>query len=148
VRLSFGAVPVAALLVAFSYAPAAAAPTLDGTSWRLIEIVSMDDQQGTTPVPDPGKFTVTFGADGRAAFQIDCNRGSSSWQVKPGGSGVAGELIFGAIATTRMACPQPSLDQRVSTALPLVRGYLIKDDRLHMSLQADGGVLTWEPMPS
>jgi heat shock protein HslJ len=144
-RAFFGVTCVAALLVAFSCASAAAVPTLAGTSWRLIEIVSMDDRQGTTAVPDPGKFTVTFGADGQAAFQIDCNRGASSWQATLGGSG---DLTFGPIATTRMACPQPSLDQRVSTALPMVRGYLIKDDRLHMSLLADSGILTWEPMPS
>ena len=45
-----------------------------------------------------------------------------------------------------MMRPQPSLDQRVSTALSQVRGYLIKDGQLHMSLLADSGILTWEPV--
>ncbi len=121
-----------------------ASPTLAGTSWRLLSIQSSDDAQGTTPVADPSKFTVSFGADGRAAFQIDCNRGNGSWEAT-GGEGGSGTLTFGPIAVTRMMCPQPSLDQRVSTALTNVRGYLIKDGRLHMSLLADAGILTWEP---
>ena len=121
-----------------------ASPTLAGTSWRLVSIQSSDDAQGTTPVPDPSKFTVSFGEDGRAAFQIDCNRGNGSWEATGGEDG-SGTLTFGPIAVTRMMCPQPSLDQRVSTALSYVRTYLIKDGLLHMSLMADAGILTWEP---
>jgi heat shock protein HslJ len=121
------------------------APMLDGTSWRLVAIESMDDKQGSTAVPDPDNYTVSFGADGRAAFRIDCNRGSGTWEAKPSATEPSGQLSFGPIATTRMACPQPSLEQRVGTALSFVRSYLIKDGRLHLSLLADGGILTWEP---
>jgi heat shock protein HslJ len=119
--------------------------TLAGTQWRLVEIQSMDDAQGTTKTPDPGKFTVDFGADGRAAFQIDCNRGNGSWEATPSGEDASGTLIFGPIATTKMMCPQPSLDQSVAKALSNVRSYLIKDRQLHLPLLADGGILTWEP---
>ncbi len=120
-------------------------PTLDGTQWRLVAIQSMDDQQGTTNVPDPSKYTVSFGTDGRAAFQIDCNRGNGSWEATPSDEDASGTLTFGPIAVTRMMCPQPSLDQRVSEALSDVRTYLIRDRQLHMSMLADGGTLTWEP---
>ena len=117
---------------------------LDGTSWRLLSLESMSDEQGTTTVADPSMFTVEFGADGQAAFRIDCNRGSATWQASAA-SPDSGSLTFGPIATTRMACPQPSLDGQVSTALGYVRGFLLKDGRLHMSLLADGGILHWEP---
>ena len=117
---------------------------LDGTSWRLLSLESMSDQQGTTTVDDPSRYTVEFGTDGRAAFRIDCNRGNSTWQADAA-SPDSGTLSFGPIATTRMACPQPSLEHEVSTALGYVRGFLIKDGRLHMSLLADGGILHWEP---
>ena len=50
---------------------------LDGTSWRLLSLESMSDQQGTATVDDPSRYTVEFGTDGRAAFRIDCNRGLS-----------------------------------------------------------------------
>ena len=120
-------------------------PTLVGTSWQLIAIQSMDDAQGTTPVPDPGKFTVAFGTDGRAAFQLDCNSGSGSFETRPSGDGTSGSLSFGPVATTLMACPDSpdQLDQQVGAALPHITSYLIKDDQLNMSLLADGGILTW-----
>jgi heat shock protein HslJ len=117
---------------------------LDGTSWRLLSLESMSDEQGTTTVDDPSRYTVEFGTDGRAAFRIDCNRGNSTWQAEAASSD-SGSLSFGPIATTRMACPQPSLENEVSKALGFVRGFLIKDGRLHMSLLADGGILHWEP---
>jgi heat shock protein HslJ len=120
--------------------------TLDGTSWQLAAIQSMDDAQGTTEVPDPSKFTVKFGRDGRAAFQLDCNSGSGSFEAKPTADATSGTLTFSPVAMTVMGCPGPSLDQRVGSALPQVRGYLFQDERLNMSLMADGGILTWKPL--
>lgn len=137
---------VAAMLMGCSTAPADAGLSLDDTSWRLAEIQSMDDTQGITAVPDTQRYTVTFDGGVRASFQIDCNRGSSSWVATPGESGVSGRLTFGPIATTKMACPPGSLDHRVSSALAGVRTYLIEGGRLHLSLMADSGVLTWQPI--
>lgn len=118
--------------------------SLAGTSWKLVSIQSMDDAQGATSVPDPNKFTVTFGADGRATFLLDCNRGSGSYTAEPSADKVSGSLTFGPIATTLMLCPQPSLDQQVSAALADVRGYLFSGDELHLSKIADGGILSWK----
>ena len=118
--------------------------SLAGTSWQLVSIQSMDDAQGATSVPDPNKFTVTFGADGRATFLLDCNRGSGSYTAEPSADKVSGSLTFGPIATTLMLCPQPSLDQQVSAALADVRGYLFSGDELHLSKIADGGILSWK----
>lgn len=148
-KLAPGAAAVA-MLMGCSTTLADAGSTLEDTSWQLTEIQSMDDTQGTTAVPDAQRYTVTFdgGVEGetRASFQIDCNRGSGSWLATPSKSGASGQLTFGPIATTQMACPPGSLDQRVSTALAGVRTYLIKDGRLHLSLLADSGILTWQPI--
>ena len=138
------------MLMGCSAAPAEAAFTLDGTSWRLTEIQSMDDAQGTTAVPDSQRYTVTFDShaygEGWASLHIDCNRGSSPWQATPSASDASGQLTFGPITSTEMACPPGSLNQRVSTALAGVRTYLIEEGRLHLSLLADSGILTWEPI--
>ena len=143
------AAATAAVLTGCSAPTAEAATSLDGTTWRLTEIQSMDDAQGTTTVPAEQLYTVDFGVrdgeSGRAAFQIDCNRGSSSWQASADDSADSGQLDFGPIAVTEMACPPGSLDQRVSRALTAVRSYLLQDGRLHLSLFADSGILTWEP---
>ncbi len=118
--------------------------TLTGTKWQLTSIQSMADAESTA-VPDPSKFTVEFGADGTASFQLDCNRGTGSYTAEPGADGNSGTLTFGPIGVTQMFCPQPSLDQRVTSSLEHVRTYLFDGDQLHLSKLADGGILSWRP---
>lgn len=141
-----------ALLVAalaLSGCGSAAAPEpLTGTSWQLLSIESMAPaEQPSTTIDEPGLYRVTFGDDGRATFQVHCNRGSSTWQAEAAAPD-SGSLTFGELALTRMFCPQPSADTKVAAALGQVRSYLLSDGKLHMSLQADGGIMHWEPGPS
>ena len=120
---------------------------LTGTAWQLTDIESMaPDEQPSTTIDDPARYTVTFEPEGRAAFQVDCNRGNASWQAAASGPD-SGTLSFGPIALTRMACPQPSADAAVTAALGRVRGYLISEGKLHLSLEADSGIMHWRPVP-
>ena len=116
---------------------------LGGTSWRLVEIQSMDDSQGTTRPDDPSKYTISFGSDGSAALRLDCNRGMGPWKSEPADSS-SGSLRIGPFAVTKALCPPPSLGERVEGQLGYVRSYLLRDGRLSMSLMADGGILIWE----
>jgi heat shock protein HslJ len=141
------------MLVALAAAPAGCATlipapsALTGTSWQLLAIDSMDDAQGTTRPGHPSRYTVTLGADGRACFQLDCNRASGEWKATPATADARlGQLIFSALTGTRALCAPGSLDQRLSRQLPYVRSYLFQDGQLHMSLLADGGILHWAPM--
>jgi heat shock protein HslJ len=118
---------------------------LAGTAWQLHAIQSMDDAQGTTHIPDPRRFTLRLGADGTASLQLDCNRGTAAWQATPAADGASGQLQFGPLAATRAACPPPRLDERVARDLASVRGYLLKDGNLYVSLMADGGIYEWRP---
>lgn len=121
---------------------------LTGTTWQLVSIESMaPDEQPSTTIDDPAKYTVSFGADGQAAFRVDCNRGSGTWQAQAAADD-SGSLTFGPVALTRMFCPQPSADTQVSAALGRVRSYLIADGRLHLSLEADSGVMHWQRVGS
>jgi len=139
------ALPVAALALA-SCGSAAASDPLLGTTWHLTGISSMaPPEEPNTTIADPSKYSVTFGTDGRATFQVDCNRGSSTWQATASAPD-SGSLTFGPIALTRMFCPQPSDDTKVAGALGRVRSYLISDGKLHLSLEADGGVMDWTPV--
>lgn len=141
------ALSVAAL--ALSGCGSAAAPEpLTGTSWQLLSIESMAPaEQPSTTIDEPGLYRVTFGDDGRATFQVHCNRGSSTWQAEAAAPD-SGSLTFGELALTRMFCPQPSADTKVAAALGQVRSYLLSDGQLHMSLEADGGIMHWERGPS
>ncbi len=136
----------AAFLAACSTASVNPAGTsLAGTSWQLVAIQSMDDAQGTTRIADPTRFTLHFGADGRASLRLYCNRATGTFEAIPATDG-SGSLRFGPVATTRALCPPPHLDERVARDLAYVRSYLVKDGKLFLSLMADGGIYEWHPM--
>lgn len=120
---------------------------LAGTSWRLVQARTKDGTPATVTPDDPSKYTLTFGKDGRVAARLDCNRGAGVWKSEPG-NGTSGSVGFGPIASTRAFCPPPSLGEQLSADLGLVRGYLIIDRRLNLSLLEDSGTLVWEPMPT
>ena len=135
---------IAALVLA-GCGSAAAADPLTGTSWHLLSIDSMAPaEQPSTTIDEPALYTVTFGDDGRATFLVHCNRGSSTWHAEAAAPD-SGTLTFGELALTRMYCPQPSADTTVAAALGRVRSYLISDGKLHLSLEADGGIMNWMP---
>lgn len=125
--------------------PAPLPPALAGTRWQLLAFQSMDDAQGTTRVTEPAHYTVTLGADGRAAFRLDCNRGAGSWLAEAGSDG-SGALQFGQIAMTRALCAPGSLDAKLARDLGFVRSFVLKDGHLFMALMADGGIYEWEPL--
>ncbi|WP_273028626.1 META domain-containing protein [Massilia timonae] len=117
---------------------------LTATTWRLHDIQSMDDAQGNTrPQPDR-VYTMRLTPDGRAAFQLDCNRGSTSYTVGAGEPG-RGAITFGNVAMTRAMCPPGSLDSRIARDMGYVRSYTMQGDTLSLSLMADGGIYVWKP---
>jgi len=119
---------------------------LAGTEWRLLEFQSMDDSIGTVRPEDPSLYTMRLGADGRVQMRLNCNRAGGTWSVAPGADPKSGRFEFGPLATTRAACPPPSLDGQIARQAPYIRSYLLKDGRLYLSLMADGGIYAWEPM--
>ena len=134
--------------LALSGCAEAAADPLTGTSWQLESIESMaPDEQPSLEIADPAAYTVSFGEGGRATFQVDCNRGSASWTVKAAAPD-SGSLTFGPVALTKMMCPQPSSDTQVAAALGRVRSFLLSEGKLHLSLEADSGIMHWQPAPA
>ncbi|MEQ8410266.1 MAG: META domain-containing protein [Erythrobacter sp.] len=132
-----------ALLAACTTVPESADP-LAGTSWRLVEMQSMDDAQGTTRADNPDRYTITFAEDSMAYMKLDCNRGRSSYESASTGA-KQGSLEFGNIASTMAMCPPDSLSEKLGQQLGFVRSYVMRDGRLNMALMADGGILVWEP---
>ena len=121
-------------------APKNTTDPLVGTRWQLDSIEYMD---GTTVAPDgSAKYTLEFDAAGMVGMQADCNRlrGSYTYTAPSG-------LEFGALLSTRAACPPESLYNRMVKDMPFVRSFVIKDGRLHLALMADGGIYNYSPMP-
>jgi heat shock protein HslJ len=114
-------------------------PTLEGTAWQLVRIVSMDDR---VFVPDErSKYTLAFASEGRLVVRADCNRGQGTWSVKE-----PSHLEFGTLATTRAMCPPGSLYDRFISDLSYIRSFVLKDEHLFLATMADGAILEFEPM--
>ena len=126
-------------LAAFERRPAAAA-TLQGTAWQLVKFQGGDDR--TLAPDDPARYTIQFGADGRLAVRIDCNRGSGTWKATPP------QLEFGPLALTRARCAEGSLHDQIVKQWTFVRSFVIKDGHLFLSLMADGGIYEFAPVDS
>lgn len=94
---------------------AATLSSIDG-EWNIIEI------NGTVVVPAPGQEFPFIGFDtknGTVYGNSGCNRMTGSFDVnaKPG------TISLGAMGSTRMACPDMTVEQNVLKALNAVRSF-------------------------
>ncbi|SHN05960.1 META domain-containing protein [Duganella sacchari] len=89
----------------------------------------------------PDQYRLSFQADGRLVAQVDCNRGSGTWQATPAGS--SGALRLGPIALTRMMCPTDPLAQRLPQDLDALHSYRIVNGRLQLELAGNAGTYIW-----
>jgi hypothetical protein len=114
---------------------------LAGTRWRLVEIQSMDDKQGTTRA-EPGKYAIAFDSEGgQVALQLDCQKARAEYSDKRSPDNRGGSMN---ISTVTVTCPAPSLASRIARDMGFVRSYRFQDGRLYMDLMADGGIYVWE----
>ena len=130
-----------ALAIFVAVAPCAFAADgddLTGTTWRLVEVRSMDD---SVLVPeDASRYTLEFTSDGRAVLQADCNTGTASWTSESDS-----DLRFGPIASTRAACLPGSLSEGYLSQFEWVRSYVMKSGHLFLTTMADGSIIEFEP---
>ena len=120
------------------------ADPLAGTRWRLVEFQSMDDSIGTIRPEDAELYTLAFDSES-LTMRLNCNRATAPWSVTPGETGQSGSITIGPLAVTRALCPPPSMDERIARDMDFVRGYMLRDGRLSLSLMADAGIYLWEP---
>ncbi|WP_372681376.1 META domain-containing protein [Desulfosarcina sp.] len=74
-------------------------------------------------------------SDGNAKIRFDCNRGGGEYQL------AAGKLGFGPLFSTRMACPQDSLDGPFMLDLQRVTSFFVEDGQLYLLLNYDSGTM-------
>lgn len=116
---------------------------LAATSWRLLSFQSMDDSQGTTKAGNR-TYLLNFNADGSLAAQLDCNRGSASWNEDISNA-TGGTLTIGPVTATRALCPPPSMGEMLAARLPDVASYTLRDGHLFLALKMDGGIFEFAP---
>ncbi|MCC5973260.1 MAG: META domain-containing protein [Rubellimicrobium sp.] len=86
-------------------------------------------------VPAGIEMTMEFSLFGTVSGIAACNRYNGGWEVQDG------ELIFGAVAMTRMACEPDlmELEQQFSLALERIEGFS-RDDAGQLVLSGPGGL--------
>jgi heat shock protein HslJ len=119
---------LAALVLALASAGTALASDVSG-KWR-IETVS-----GAAGL-DVSRTEMAFDGSGAAAMTVGCNRLRSHATI------ANGEISFGPVASTRMACPPPlpEIESRFVAVLADVRKFTSEAGRLRL-LDAQGNVL-------
>jgi len=100
----------------------------------------------TTPVqkievPDPGRYTILLGNNGNAQVQLDCNKGGGSYEISEG------KISFGPLMSTRMACPEDSMDANFMRDLQQVVSFFVDKDHLFLELPYDSGTMKFRPAP-
>ena len=109
--------------------------TLEGVTWQWEQFQGGDESLKAPS--DPSRYTVTFLPDARLAVQADCNRATGTWSTLDSQM----ELKLGAM--TRAMCRPGSLSDDFVKDLGFVRSYVFRDGKLHLSLMADAGIMTF-----
>ena len=125
VRTAFAA--AAATLALSGCATTSVPHPLAGTEWSLIAIDTSGSTTTLTPLLQQ-RHTVSFGMDGETTLQLDCNRGRSTWTAGQAMSG-AGTIAIGPVASTRMACPDPSFGTELARLSEATRFTRTLDER-------------------
>ena len=112
-------------------------PEIADTTWEWTGFQTPKDE---IVVSDPSSYTLTFGADGAVALQVDCNRGVTSYKLA-----ADNRITFEPIATTMMMCPEGSLDQAFTTNLERVGSFFQLEGDLLLEQPMDSGTLRFRP---
>jgi heat shock protein HslJ len=112
---------------------------LSGTHWQL---VSFGQPGAETPVSAGTPVTLEFQENGQAGGSGGCNSFSVQYQVQ------AGELTFGPIASTKMACTGAGImeqEQAYFQALQSAGKFELTGDQLKIEYNGGQGMLSFAP---
>jgi len=103
-----------------------------GKTWQWVGTVTPVEN---ISVSHPERYTLRFDERGRLLAKFDCNRGGGGYEISEG------KLSFGPMMSTRMACPEDSLDYVFMKQLKDVTSFFVEGDSLYLELPADSGTL-------
>jgi heat shock protein HslJ len=108
-----------------------AAPSLTDMTWHVQSY--NNGRGGVVTVQSGTQLTATFGADGRLSGSAGCNTYTGTYTVD------GSSMSIGPLATTRIACPEPIMQQENAylAALAATSQFMLTPDRLTLR-DADG----------
>ena len=90
-------------------------------------------------VPNPEHYTIRFTDEGKVEALFDCNRGGGDYTIS------SGHISFGPLLSTRMACPEGSLDASFIKDLQRAASFYVEKGNLYLELPADSGTMRFRP---
>jgi heat shock protein HslJ len=100
--------------------------------WRWVFTVTPAER---IVCPIPERYALEFLPDSTVRVILDCNRGSGPYHAD------GKTLRIGPIATTRMMCPEGTIDTVFAKELDAARGWFMQGDTLMLDLFADSGTM-------
>lgn len=107
-------------------------------TWQWVSTVTPTE---TIDVPQPERYTLLFADEGSLQALFGCNRGGGDYEIS------AGRLTLGPLMSTRMACPEDSLDTPFMRDLQRVVSFFIDNGKLYLALADDGGTMAFQTAP-
>jgi heat shock protein HslJ len=105
-------------------------------TWQWVSTITPVEK---IAVSNPERYTIIFTEDGKLQARFDCNRGGGEFKISPG------KLSFGPLMSTRMACPEDSLDGLFIRDLQRVTSFFVQDGLLYLELPYDSGTMKFRP---
>lgn len=112
--------------------PTAVPSGLTGETWQWVSLTSADQE---IAVDDPSRYTIVFNEDGTADIKADCNNVGATYTAEGSSLGIT----LG--PSTRVACPEDSLDEEYLAGLGSAAAFAVEDGELILELP-DGGTMS------
>lgn len=107
-------------------------------TWQWVSTVTPVER---ITVAAPERYTMLLQPDGRSQVRFDCNRGGGKYKI------AEGQLSFGPLVSTRMACPPDTQDGTFMRDLQRVTSFFIEDGVLFLELPYDSGTMQFRREP-
>ena len=105
-----------------------------GRTWQWVETITPVEK---ITAPTPENYTIRLTEAGKVEARFDCNRGGGTYEISPG------KLAFGPLMSTRMACPEGSLDEPFMRDLGRVASFFVEGGTLYLELPFDSGTMSF-----
>ena len=86
-------------------------------------------------VQNPERYTIRLTEYGKVQARFDCNRGGGTYKIS------GSKISIGPLMSTRMACPEDSLDASFMKDLQRVASFFVEDGDLYLELPFDIGTM-------
>jgi len=105
-------------------------------TWQWVSTITPVEK---IAVANPERYTIILTDEGKLQARFDCNRGGGEFKISPG------KLSFGPPISTRMACPEDSLDGFFMRDLQRVVSFFVENGMLYLELPYDSGTMKFRP---